>query len=190
MVCVQDVDIIVLNWPEPTNIERLKARITSRNNRFFVTHTRNPWTILWYGLSPTSPRSVHRCKVDVLVPGLLDIPQIPLGRIVHTTDVPGVRMMPLLVVILLKLRGWNDHRNDKYLDKRQKALVDVRDIDQLLNIAVGKRCWLGDEEWVPGELREKAAVWLRSYVLMYPGTKERWEKIGLMRAVRPPCVLA
>jgi hypothetical protein len=101
---------------------------------------------------------------------------------------PNVPVMPLLGVILFKLRGWDDHRNDIYADKRVKQFVDVRDIDQLLDIAIEDGYHLRKEKWMPQSFQDKSRLRLQTYIAMHPETEERWKELGLTRTVRR-CVI-
>jgi hypothetical protein len=162
---------------ESWSVEDLKDLIVRSDERFYVTQTRNPWTILWYSLHPL--RSGRRCKVDILVPGLLDIPQMPLSRITYTTVMPNVPTMPLLAVILLKLKGWDDHRHEDNQDKYEKQFVDVEDIDELLEIAIEEHdCHLKTEKWMPGWFKDNARSRVKDFIVDYPDTAERWEELG------------
>jgi len=87
--------------------------------------------------------------------------------------------MPLLAVILLKLKGWDDHRDDSNRAKREKQYVDAEDIDEMLDIAIEEGCHLRDERWMPKWFKGNARSRLTNFVEEYPETKERWEEIGL-----------
>ncbi|KAH6885692.1 hypothetical protein BKA70DRAFT_1123753, partial [Coprinopsis sp. MPI-PUGE-AT-0042] len=93
--------------------EYVKYQLTCSNNRFFLVDSRDPhanYRILYFRLG--GPDSRRRCKVDILVPGLLSIPNIPPADFTYAANHPRIPLVPMVTLILLKLRGWWDHWND------------------------------------------------------------------------------
>ncbi|KAG6812352.1 hypothetical protein H0H92_003252 [Tricholoma furcatifolium] len=126
-----DVDIVVITEKDPEEIKRL---ISNSNHNFYLvssTNPRNTYKILWFRLSVG-----RSCKVDILVPGILSIPKIPAERRLCVKNFRNIPLAPFLVVLLLKLRAWTDHRVDRRSRMRLKAPIDVRDIEELLEIGV------------------------------------------------------
>ena len=100
----QDVDIIVISDMDP---EEIKELILESDNRFYLVPSANPrntYQVLWFTIS-----SRKTCKVNILVPGLLSIPRIPIRHISYVQPFQDIPMVPFLVLLLLKLRGWTDH---------------------------------------------------------------------------------
>jgi len=101
-----DVDIVVLT--NSYDQEEIKNLVVSNDSKFFLVPSRSPretYKILYYSLHTRG-----FCKVDILLPGTMNIPSVPRSHITYT-QVPDVPVMPLLAVILLKLQGWMDHRD-------------------------------------------------------------------------------
>lgn len=116
------------------------------------------------------------CKVDVLIPGVLNIPFVDDHRIVHINNFP---VMPLAALLLLKLQGWSDHRASARTDMQQKQYVDVRDVNQLLQIAVDKGVDIRTETWLPQSFVEAGQEMLSRYLnALRPRSAHQWKSIG------------
>jgi hypothetical protein len=176
----QDVDIVILNLWDSWDVEEVKALLAESDDSFHLVPSRNPrndYKVLWYRLSPRSRRG-RRCKVDILVPGTMEILRVPESLIVYT-NVPDVPVMPLLAVLLLKLRGWDDHRSHTRQDMIDKQHVDVEDIDEMLDLAVNNYgVHLRTERWMPKSFVKNARARLREYVDLFPDTAGQWNEIG------------
>lgn len=114
------------------------------------------------------------CKVDILIPGVLNIPHIPSTRIVH---IDGLPVLPFMALLLLKLQGWSDHRASGRSDMWEKQYVDVRDINQMLGIAATRGEDVNDETWLPKDFLEVARARVVRFV-EYFRQPARWERIG------------
>jgi hypothetical protein len=174
----QDVDIIVLNLWDSWDVEDVKALLVESDDSFFLVPSRNPrnnYMVLWYSLPPRSKRS---CKVDILVPGIVEIPRVPESLITYT-NIPDIPVMPFLALLLLKLRGWDDHRSHTRQDMVDKQHVDVEDIDELLDLAINHYgVHLSTESWMPKSFVKSAKARLREYVDLFPDTAWQWNEIG------------
>ncbi|KDR76536.1 hypothetical protein GALMADRAFT_246924 [Galerina marginata CBS 339.88] len=113
------------------------------------------------GPSSASSTPQKACKVDILIPGLLDIPSVPISEL-HldfssnfvsylpsppivsaisgtgpTTRVSPIPSVPFITLLLLKLRAWSDHSlltaNAKL---HERIPQDEEDIDELLRIGL------------------------------------------------------
>ncbi|PFH44674.1 hypothetical protein AMATHDRAFT_72220 [Amanita thiersii Skay4041] len=163
----KDVDIIILNT-SPTDRESIKSSITTTDSRFFLISAKNPrdkYKILWFSTGLSYPR---RCKVDILTPGLLNIPQIPTNRLVRLDPYNNLPLLPFIPLLLLKVQGWSHHRSalDK-LHHRKKVPQDVRDVEELVGIAVQKGFRRKDEEaWMAKEFVEIATRYVTEYQLV------------------------
>lgn len=119
------------------------------------------------------------CKVDILIPGTMNIPSVPRSRITYTR-VPDVPVMPLIAVLLLKLQGWTHHRDADRQDYQEKQHVDVEDIMEMLEIA--RRDYatktLESERWMPREFVDSAADRVGEFIESFPATSEYWYEIG------------
>lgn len=169
------MDIIVLSNMDP---EDIKARIIASDDRFYLVpsaNRRNTYQVLWFRLS-----SRKKCKVDILVPGRLSIPRIPIGEITYIHPFLDIPVVPFLVLLLLKLRGWTDHRADFRRYMRDKVEVDVRDIEELLELAVEDyEAHINKEKWLPRWFIREMRGRIHEYVEEWPDSDWYWQRIGL-----------
>lgn len=181
-----DIDIVVLNSGVTT--EDIKRRLVFANPLFFLvpsTNPRNTYKVLWYNLRAASSSYVppsHACKVDILIPGIMNIPAIPEKNIVYSlikdTNIP---VMSFIGVLLLKLQGWADHRISRRTDLNKKQYVDVADIYELLRIAVRNRgTHVGNENWLPTSFVAAGKRRVANFVVTHPDSNVYWRQIGLM----------
>ena len=151
--------------------------IVARDSNFFLIQSglrRATYKILHYTLP-----SRGFCKVDILLPGTLDIPAVPRSRITYTR-VPDVPVMPLIAVLLLKLQGWTDHRDSERQDFQDKQYTDVDDIKEMLEIARQhyRAKTLQSEGWMPRWFVNFARERVDEFVEAFPDTMEDWTEIG------------
>ncbi|KAH9846738.1 hypothetical protein C2E23DRAFT_851723 [Lenzites betulinus] len=173
-----DVDLIVLT--DQYDQEELKQILVDEDDDFFLVDSRNPnadYRVLWYRLRPSRRGNPRSCKVDILVPGVLDIPDVPRRRL---RWIDGLPVMPLVPLILLKLQGWRDHRDSYREDQQEKQHVDVQDLDQLLQIAIdrGQTVWQDNLSWLPSELIHNAQSMVYEFIANISGFDEDWETLG------------
>jgi hypothetical protein len=173
----QDVDIIVLST---TDREDVKELLESADNRFYRVPSANPantYHVLWFELR--GPGRV--CKVDILTPGVISIPNIPVRCIVYHEIFSDIPIAPFLCLLLLKVRGWMDHREDSRQYMRDKVPMDEDDIEELLELAVEKySVHLGtdSEKWMPKWFVEEAKERVAEYVQSWPDSAGSWQDIG------------
>jgi len=87
--------------------------------------------------------------------------------------------MPFLPVLLLKLKAWIDHRDSYKSYMRVKQYVDVRDIDQLLSLAVETSgVHLREESWLSSQFVGESKGRVQQYVTAFPASRSRWNAIG------------
>ncbi|KAI0634435.1 hypothetical protein C8Q77DRAFT_1056218 [Trametes polyzona] len=147
-----DVDLVVLSVTYTQ--EHLKELLVGKDRNYLLVRSRNPtatYRVLWYRIPGTS----QRCKVDILIPGVLNL--------------------------LLKLQGWSDHRASHRVDMRQKQRLDVRDINALLDIVCARNVQLTDADamWIPQTMKEAAIKTVRRYVTFAsPKSAEKWKLVG------------
>ncbi|KAF7984318.1 hypothetical protein HWV62_15305 [Athelia sp. TMB] len=181
-----DIDMVVLT--DQHTPEDLKALIADTDPKFFLVKSRTPgatWKILYY----TLPNRGF-CKADILLPGILSIPTVPIERIRYTR-VPGAPVMPIVAVILLKLQGWTDHRDSEREDFQEKQWVDIDDIRDMLNVwAKDHRAEnLHTEQWMPADFVDAGQGRVIEFLEECPDTVAHWRVIGLM-AERVPVLSA
>ncbi|OSC99235.1 hypothetical protein PYCCODRAFT_1373451 [Trametes coccinea BRFM310] len=172
-----DVDIVVLSTVYSQ--EALKEMLVHDDKQFQLVRSRNPratYRVLWYRI----PETYQRCKVDILIPGILNVPAVQY-RYITSPKPHYLPLMPLIPQLLLKLQGWADHRVSHRSDMRAKQYIDVRDVDALLDIVCRKRLRIDDEnsKWVPADMLEAATSTLERYVVVAsPHTLGLWRALG------------
>ena len=172
----QDIDVIVMTSTYST--EQIKA-LLARSPGFYLRPSRKPgqtYKILYYKLQPNLFYDRRSCKVDILIPGIMNIPLLASDRIVWKEHLP---VLPLLVLLLLKLQGWSDHRASTRSDMQQKQYADIRDINQLVVTTARSGEHISQAGWLPEALlaegREHLALYLR---IVRPAITSYWSDIG------------
>jgi hypothetical protein len=168
---VQDVDILCLtnDWDQ----ESLKRTLVRRNSNFFLVPSRDPlatYQVLWYRGALNS-----RIKVDILLPGVMNIPAISPSRIVHRERLP---VAPLSLVFLLKLQAWSQHGASSETRFRLKQPMDEADIRQLLPILERDGIKPDEDVSLPASFRRAAAERVQEYVRRCPNSVVTWRRIG------------
>ncbi|KAL0578772.1 hypothetical protein V5O48_003225 [Marasmius crinis-equi] len=198
-----DIDMVVLGsvWTQ----EELKRQVVTTDANFYTVASKDPYAtyrVLFYRLPEpeysysssstlrssyssstrsyyTSYRSRKSCKVDLLLPGIMNIPPVPKYRIY--TDKRFQPLMPFLPLLLLKLQAWQDHGESSKDYMRRKQPTDVADITELLNLAVTKYPSVNLEKdalWLPESFVEAAKTRVRRFIRQYSYTKKHWERLG------------
>jgi len=171
-----DIDVIVMTTTYTT--EHLKA-LLGRTPGFYLRPSGKPgetYKILYYRLQPNFLYSRRSCKVDILIPGIMNIPLLPSERIVWKETLP---VLPLLVLLLLKLQGWSDHRASTRSDMQQKQYVDIRDINQLVVVAARSGEHLSRVPWLPDAFLAQGYEHLALYLrIVRPAVTSYWREIG------------
>ncbi|KAF9014764.1 hypothetical protein BDZ89DRAFT_1076329 [Hymenopellis radicata] len=177
-----DIDIVVLGCS--VSQEELKRQVTNFNSDFYTIASKDPlatYRVLWYRLS-----GYHRsCKVDLLLPGVMNIPNVPTVSIIHRDHAPtsyGDRvsrpLMPFIPLLLLKLQAWMDHGESAKMHMRLKQPVDVADIKELLRLFGEKRVGtVGGVAWIPESFLGEGRRRVRAFVKAHPDTRKAWEKV-------------
>ncbi|KAH8094710.1 hypothetical protein BXZ70DRAFT_355039 [Cristinia sonorae] len=180
-----DVDIVVMTYAHDT--EELKRILVLHSPRSFQLRPSRKrgatYKILYYTF-----HSYKSCKVDILIPGIMNIPDIPSRRIPIIDGLPAMTFMPLL---LLKLQAWDDHRKSERIDYRMKQHTDARDIQELLKIARERHEHKRDALWLPMSFLVAAEGRVASFISLFPSsgyvskgdkkqisTAELWQYIG------------
>ncbi|KII93070.1 hypothetical protein PLICRDRAFT_170862 [Plicaturopsis crispa FD-325 SS-3] len=105
-----DVDILVWRSPAlpPIDREHLKSSIVkaSPTSSFYLLPSKRKgetYQVVWF-----RHRELQEdCKVDILVPGILHLPErLPAPYIKTVHDIP---VAPIALVLLQKLQAWHDH---------------------------------------------------------------------------------
>lgn len=158
----------------------------SVNPLFFLvpsTNPRNTYKVLWYNLRPHSILPSHACKVDILIPGILNIPTVPKQSVIssHINGHGLVPVMPFIALLLLKLQGWDDHRTSRWFNLQIKEYVDARDINELLQMVVrDKEIDVRKEGWLPPSFVRAGKLRATAFIREYPSSSVYWKQIGLV----------
>ncbi|KZT08222.1 uncharacterized protein LAESUDRAFT_757902 [Laetiporus sulphureus 93-53] len=175
--CPNDVDLIVLTDEDAEGLKRL---LIKKDSRFYLIPARKrdaDYKVLWYALSSSRSR---RCKVDILTPGTLDLPNVPSQHIKRKQRLP---VMPILPLLLTKLRGWTDHWKSLRGDKWRKLRNDVKDINELLSIACRTGTYINSNSlrWLREDFQDlvdDSQKRIYKYVKRYRGSADYWERLG------------
>lgn len=110
-----------------------------------------------------------RCsrKVDILIPGVLNIPLLPDTRLSTIDSIP---ILPLTVLLILKVRDWSFYAKSNRADVRTKQSHDIRDIDKLLVIGKNKGEDFSEAfGWLPQDFMSHAKKLIVEYVNVMSG---------------------
>ena len=161
--------------------------LVQADSDFYLINSRSPFAtykVLWYqrGRGQWHYNVGQRCKVDILVPGIMNIPAVPSQRV---ETLSGLPVMPLLPHLCLKLQAWDDHGKSYRSDMRVKQHVDVRDVNRLLEIAVVRRVSVRgqDAAWVPTAMVTEATKRAKRYVSGSLGVLGSLESAANWRAI-------
>ncbi|KAJ3893900.1 hypothetical protein GG344DRAFT_42325 [Lentinula edodes] len=168
-----DIDMVVLT--SRYTQEELKSLLVRYNSRFYLVASKDPlatYRVLWFRLT-----GYHRsCKVDLLLPGTMNIPSVDPSPSSRSAEYP---LMPFLPLLLLKLQAWQDHGESAKLFMRDKQPTDVQDIRELLQLAEQKYALLKREgPYLPESFIETAKTRVRKFAQMYPWSEKQWIMIG------------
>lgn len=171
----QDVDIVILTTSYDT--ERLKAMLVARDPTFYLRSAKTfgaTYKVLWARIGYSYAQS-DACKVDILTPGVMNIPDVPREHIVTIDRFPVMPMIPLL---LLKLQAWMDHRAATKPYLHDKQYQDVQDIRELLTIAARRADNIKEASWVPSEFMAAAKPRIEEFRALISRDREPWKAIG------------
>ncbi|KAJ6541673.1 hypothetical protein B0H19DRAFT_958858 [Mycena capillaripes] len=180
--CPKDADILVFPPANDIDAEVLKRLLVAASPRhFYLKNARDPaatYRILWFRQPSTNRRET---KVDILVPGPMSLPNIPLARIRWISSLP---LAPFSFILLHKLKGWADHRVAPEGFKRQRQSTDAADVRRLLEIVTEMRVlqdtpsWWEDPELFDAELQADSLVRVGEYCIEFPARADRWRSLG------------
>jgi hypothetical protein len=164
--------------------EELKDLLVRADSRFYLIRSKDlcaTYRVLWFNLLTTAGSSsyslgrYHACKVDILLPGIMNIPAVPPKLIEHVRHLPLMPMMPLL---LLKLQAWSDHGSAIKQHLRTKQPMDAQDINQLLLLAVARGVKLNTPTWILPSFIEATKRRVAVYTREFPMSRRQWQQLG------------
>ncbi|KAJ3918791.1 hypothetical protein F5877DRAFT_41836 [Lentinula edodes] len=175
-----DIDMVVLT--SRYTQEELKNLLVQYNSTFYLIASKDPlatYRVLWFKLAGYR----RSCKVDLLLPGTMNIPSVDPSPFSRSAKYP---LMPFLPLLLLKLQAWQDHGESAKLFMRDKQPTDVQDILELLRLAEQNYA-LSDttgitatreEPYLPKSFIKTAKTRVRKFAQMYPRSEKQWIMIG------------
>jgi len=176
----QDLDILILN--APYDQETIKRMLTIANPAFYTVASKTigaTYRVLWY--RPQGSLSYYRAsavKVDILLPGIMDIPSFSATNI-DTSNSRQLPAAPLSIVLLLKLQAWSHHRIaiKTYLNIKQHT--DASDLETMVPLAAAKGVRIS-ETVLPSSFVEAAKDRVSDYVRNRPDSEtiSGWRTIG------------
>ncbi|KZT63379.1 hypothetical protein DAEQUDRAFT_733893 [Daedalea quercina L-15889] len=136
---------------------------------------------LCYKLPHQSGERKRGCEVHVLLPDVLNIPEVPKDHIETLRKLP---VMPLPVLMFLKLQTWSDRRVcvQSYMKSKQHD-DDVKDIRELLFTIRGRGGDLSTKallEWLPLTAVYAALGRMTEFASAFPDTETNWRVVGVM----------
>ncbi|KAG6849239.1 hypothetical protein H0H93_010255 [Arthromyces matolae] len=182
-----DVDLLVIP-PEActalVNAEDLKQNLLSLDPyHFYVTTPKDPtasYRILWYRLTDDPTQTVQTsCKVDILLPGVMHLPNIQ-PSLIHWDE--GFPLIPFSLLLLQKLQAWDDHRHSKDPVKWQRQRTDMEDLKNLFELSVFHPLkeslpWT-DAKLFSLEFQRLTKERVVAYVNAFPDSAPAWISIG------------
>lgn len=193
------MDLVVLTEIDPELIKRFV--VNSTNDEFFLAtadttyhndtsyasqNPDEPLQVLRYRLPTPIGYGTRSCKVDILIPANsahigLNIPTIPLERIMHKEAIP---LMPFFALLLMKLQGWKDRRDLPAANYGQKQIEDVADMKKMLLLATeeGADYHLADplERWMPEWFVRQAEQRIVEFLGAVPESLGQWRAMGFL----------
>ncbi|KAK0452183.1 uncharacterized protein EV420DRAFT_1645823 [Desarmillaria tabescens] len=143
-----DVDILISSCT--CDLEPLKKFLVTQNpDNFYLVDAKSPrarFKVLWYH-DHDKDGNLERTKVDIMKPGTMQLPMIFSEAIV---DKQGLPVVPLSILLLHKLRGWEDNMKSRKAYLRRKHNANVGDIGSLLKIVnegMGKQEKRNSKRW-------------------------------------------
>lgn len=158
--------------------EPLKSKLVALNGSFYLWPARDPratYTVLWYHIVETD----SCLKVDILLPGVLDIPAISFTNF-DFDNASGLPCAPLSLVLLLKLQAWVHHGESPDVRYRIKQPTDAQDIKELLQVARTRRLKPRTESFLPNSFISLAESRVEKFVEQYPRTRVEWVAVGFV----------
>ena len=180
----KDLDILCLSCP--WDQEELKRRVVAEDSSFYLIHPKKPgatYKVLWYRIYGSGSSTSGRCKVDLLLPGIMNIPNVPTSIIEYPEQ--GMPCAPFAVVFLLKLQAWADHLDSPEPRFWSKSFTDTWDLRRMLPIARAKGFNIGRlDARLPSSFVASAVLRVQRFLDKSPDTLIEWRALGFEFDVR------
>ncbi|KAK0452179.1 uncharacterized protein EV420DRAFT_695250 [Desarmillaria tabescens] len=181
-----DVDILISS--RICDIEPLKRFLVAQNpDNFYLVDAKTPrarWKVLWYQ-DHGRDGNLERTKVDIMKPGTMQLPMIFSEAIV---DKQGLPVVPLSILLLHKLRGWEDNMKSRKAYLRRKHNANVGDIGSLLRIVIegmGKQEKKNSKRWKRFAQEQFSKIFqdgtkrrVKLFSERYPEYGDMWKELG------------
>ncbi|KAH0578364.1 hypothetical protein H2248_003978 [Termitomyces sp. 'cryptogamus'] len=180
-----DVDLLVLLRPGSTiTAEELKRNLVVLDPyHFFTTPSKDPqaaYCILWYRLTNAPAQTAQTaCKIDLLLPGTLNLPNFP-PSLIHWDE--GLPLVPFSLLLVQKLQAWDDHRRSRNPIKWQRQRTDMEDLDGLTCLSSfdslkSSQPWSDTTLFSP-EFQKLTKERVINYCTSFPSSAPAWTSIG------------
>ena len=186
---LQDLDVLVL---PPSGVgpiidqEFVQQGLVNRNKQFFTRRTKDP-AATYRALFHYIPQSavlppnfkIRECKVNTLLPGVMNLPYLDEQQV---NEVDGLPVVPVLVLLLQKLQGWEEHFNCVEPHTFRKHAVDAEEIRELLE-KMGEmpvrlfRPW-SEREALGVEFVKASVERVKKFCVRFPETAVYWAGLG------------
>jgi hypothetical protein len=176
----QDLDILILNTQYDQ--ETIKRMLAIANPAFYTVASKTigaTYRVLWYHPTGWSlSRRADSVKVDILLPGIMDIPSFS-ATYIETGNSRRLPAAPFSIVLLLKLQAWSQHRRAIRFYLEVKQHTDARDLETLVPLAAAKGVHIS-ESVLPSSFVEAAKARVLEYLLSFPSSRgvSGWRTIG------------
>lgn len=138
------------------------------------------YRVCWF----TFPISERRCRVDILLPGMIQLPELPPSCVVSAPHT-AIPIMPLLPTLLHKCLAWEYHRGIQTEHYVMKTANDSREILELLpEAATSSECTAQSGSWLPAWFTENSRNSITSFVAEHPDSAASW--VGMGYIAGPP----
>lgn len=175
---IQDIDILCLT-PYRGGAEAIKRRLCQENNNFYTVRAQNPndhWNVLYWDTNSDEP-GFERFKIDILIPGVMDLPDVHPDYIIN---IEGFPCAPLHLLLLHKLQGWDDRRRSRRRDQLAKVPADARDVVDLLRVAYRRGLNITKlKPYITDSFRTTSYRRVKEFSLRYPEHKWLWMSLRL-----------
>ncbi|KAF9461055.1 hypothetical protein BDZ94DRAFT_1168535 [Collybia nuda] len=131
-----DVDILVLPGTLCLTQEDLKLLIVRADpHNYILRDAKDPeatYRVLHYRRNIFGPARMYQVttKIDLVLPGTMHFPVLPLSSIAWNGDLP---VIPYSLLLLHKLQAWDDHLKATECRYTRKVPADVGDLEWLLS---------------------------------------------------------
>lgn len=193
----RDVDILVTTRPplgsapvktergEEPDTEWLKHLLAETDPSHFILKPSLKadvaYTVPWFCHDPEGGGEPQRCKVDLLMPGIMHLPYVDAASFEY---VEGIPVLPFPIVLLQKLQAWDDHGRAPEKHKRERQHVDASDVRSLLKLESltkplqTQQLWK-DEKWFSPEFQSLTKKRVLDFCWRNPVTIKDWKQLGL-----------